>query len=255
MKSQILTAALLVLVSEPSPVFATLRGFLKPKPLPPFPADFQGMGFTVQANLNFDATLPGNEEVIGVHLHTGANIVNGPIAVLFCGSSPLPSVNGACNISDAKNTTIDGQNRFTATFTASSSAGAWENGIANATAVHGAKTIASGAATTPFTFYETLANATTADSFVYINFHTKFSLQHNGGAPFGLARAQLMPVLCAEDVPTGSRCFGTIGTVSSEMTNVVSGLPAPFPPNAGSVTPVRRDVFFTDIMVVYTPQP
>jgi hypothetical protein len=164
-------------------------------------------------------------------------------------------VNGACSVSGASNTTIDGKDRFTAKFTASSSAGAWENGIAKATAVPGAMSIASGAATTPLTFYETLGNATAADSFVYINFHTKFSLQHNDGVPFGLARAQLMPVLCAEDVPTGSRCFGTIGQVSSEMTNVVSGLPSPFPPSAGSVQPVRRDLFFTDIMVVYTPQP
>jgi hypothetical protein len=251
MKSSILLAAVLVTIRSTSFASAALRG-LAPKPLPPFPANFQGHGFTVKANLNFDATLPGNEQVIGVHLHTGANIVNGPIAILFCGSAPLPSVNGACVLEDAKNTP-DG--RFQATFIATSSAGAWQNGIANATAVKGATTIQSGAATTPRSFYETLAAATQADSFVYINFHTAYSLQHNHGMPFGLARAQLKPVLCSDDVPANSRCFGTVGHVSSDMTNVVTGLPAPFPPKAGTVTPVRRDAIFTDIMVVYTPPP
>jgi hypothetical protein len=247
MKSTILLAAVATISSG-----TATASLIKPKPLPPFPPTFEGEGFTVMANLNFDATLPGNEQLIGVHLHTGANIVNGPIGILFCGSAPLPSVNGPCIVTNKKNTT---DNRFTATFTATSSQGAWLNGISNATAVPGAKTIPEGAATTPLSFYETLANATTADSFVYINFHTAYSLQHNGGVPFGLARAQLMPVLCSPDVPHNSRCFGTIGQVSSDMTNVVQGLPKPFPPNAGMVTPVTRDLFFYDIMVVYTPPP
>jgi hypothetical protein len=246
MKStSILLAAALATISSTS-----TASLIKPKPLPPFPPTFEGEGFTIMANLDFDATLPGNEQLIGVHLHTGANIVNGPIGILFCGSAPLPSVNGPCVVTNQKNTT---DTRFTATFTATTSQGAWLNGISNATAIKGAKSIPSGAATTPMSFYETLANATEADSFVYINFHTAYSLQHNGGAPFGLARAQLMPVLCSPDVPSSSRCFGTIGQVSSDMTNVVQGLPKPFPPMAGMVAPVTRDLFFHDIMVVYTP--
>lgn len=160
-------------------------------------------------------------------------------------------MNGPCQLTNAKNVT---GGRFEATFVASSSAGAWTNGIANATAVKGATSIEAGAATTPLSFYDTLANSTTTSSNVYLNFHTAYSLSHNDGMPFGLARAQLKPVLCSENVPTNSRCYGAIGgTVSSSNTNLVHGLPTQFPANAGSATAVRRDLFFDDILVVYTP--
>ena len=37
-------------------------------------------------------------DVIGAHLHTGSANTNGPVAVIFCGVAPLPSMNGACVI-------------------------------------------------------------------------------------------------------------------------------------------------------------
>lgn len=40
----------------------------------------------VEANLNFDATLPGNDQLIGVHIHTGSSTVNGPVNLILCGS-------------------------------------------------------------------------------------------------------------------------------------------------------------------------
>ena len=36
--------------------------------------------------------------MIGAHLHTGSANTNGPVAVIFCGVAPLPSMNGACVI-------------------------------------------------------------------------------------------------------------------------------------------------------------
>jgi hypothetical protein len=69
--------------------FASLRGHREQQQSPPLsqqPSNFfNGQGFTVKANLNFDNTLLGNDQVIGVHLHTGMHKVNGPIGILFCG--------------------------------------------------------------------------------------------------------------------------------------------------------------------------
>jgi hypothetical protein len=197
----------------------------------------------------------------------------------------LPSQNGPCIITNAFNTT---QGRFKATFIANSSLGAWDNGLANATAVPGATTIAAGAATTPQSFYEALMNASPEESFVYINFHTQYSLAHNKGTPFGLARAQLQKVSCSEyngddnvsdddsheedddnddhsddssnknskddDMikwqNENSLCFASVGMVSSKKTNKMTGLPTPFPPKAGMVTPARDH---NEILVIYTP--
>ena len=97
----LLLSAVLALASS-STATASLRGF-GPKPLPPFPTTFEGQGFTIMANLNFDATLPGNEKVIGVHLHTGSSTVNGPIGILFCGRYDAiayghPTLTGLCRL-------------------------------------------------------------------------------------------------------------------------------------------------------------
>lgn len=152
-------------------------------------------------------------------------------------SAPLPTQNGPCSDSILQST-ITKNGRFLATFVGGPALGAWDLGITNATAIPGATTIATGAATTPQTFWETLMDATQQESFVYVNFHTNYSLTHNDGKPFGLARAQLRPVQCPPK-SNADLCLGTIGQVSSDQTNNVQGLPAPFPPKAGLGKPIK----------------
>lgn len=48
-------------------------------------ATSDGMGFAISAKLNFDATLPGNNEIMGMHLHTGSSTTNGPVNIISCG--------------------------------------------------------------------------------------------------------------------------------------------------------------------------
>jgi len=55
--------------------------------------------FTLFAELNYDTSIQFNADVIGAHLHTGLDTINGPVNIIFCGSSPLPASllrDGAC---------------------------------------------------------------------------------------------------------------------------------------------------------------
>jgi len=55
----------------------------------------------LSARLSVDASLEGNSDIIGAHLHTGSDHVNGPVNVVFCGSAPLPAplqLGGACRV-------------------------------------------------------------------------------------------------------------------------------------------------------------
>lgn len=224
---------------NPPPLFPNGTTPINPPPLPPVTPKYAGHGFHVFVDLNFDATLRGNTELIGVHLHTGSSTTNGPVNVVLCGSAPLPSINGPCRVTNPESTN---QGRFKAEFSSHSSVGAWTNGINNATAVPGATTLANGAATTYQTFLEALNSATPRNSLVYLNFHTRYSLRHNEGKAFGLARAQLRPVACPSKmhVPKHARCFASIGQISSYQTNQVHGLPRQFPPKAGQAKPTRQ---------------
>lgn len=55
--------------------------------------------FVLYAELSVDNAIKYNSNIIGAHLHTGAADINGPVNIVFCGSSPLPApivLNGAC---------------------------------------------------------------------------------------------------------------------------------------------------------------
>jgi len=56
---------------------------------------------SLDAQLTTDAGLADNAAIIGAHLHTGSEHVNGPVNIVFCGSAPLPAplqLNGACRV-------------------------------------------------------------------------------------------------------------------------------------------------------------
>jgi hypothetical protein len=62
-------------------------------------APFGETDFSLSAELNYDSSIEFNSDVIGAHLHTGSDTTNGPVNIIFCGSSPLPSpllLDGAC---------------------------------------------------------------------------------------------------------------------------------------------------------------
>ena len=55
--------------------------------------------FVLYAELSVDSAIKYNSDIIGAHLHTGSAVTNGPVNIVFCGSSPLPPpivLNGAC---------------------------------------------------------------------------------------------------------------------------------------------------------------
>jgi len=57
--------------------------------------------FELSAELSVDSSIDGNTEIIGAHLHTGDSSANGPVNIVFCGSSPLPApivLNGECRV-------------------------------------------------------------------------------------------------------------------------------------------------------------
>jgi hypothetical protein len=62
-------------------------------------APFGETDFTLFAELNYDSSIEYNSDVIGAHLHTGSATTNGPVNIIFCGSTPLPApllLDGAC---------------------------------------------------------------------------------------------------------------------------------------------------------------
>ena len=55
--------------------------------------------FSVFADLTYGSDIKYNSDIIGAHLHTGSDVKNGPVNIVFCGSSPLPpplQLHGAC---------------------------------------------------------------------------------------------------------------------------------------------------------------
>ena len=60
---------------------------------------FGEIDFVLYAELRVDSAIKYNSDIIGAHLHTGSAATNGPVNIVFCGSSPLPApivLNGAC---------------------------------------------------------------------------------------------------------------------------------------------------------------
>jgi hypothetical protein len=41
--------------------------------------------FYAEVRIDFDASIMGNSEVVGAHLHTGKASVNGPVNIILCG--------------------------------------------------------------------------------------------------------------------------------------------------------------------------
>ena len=116
------------------------------------------------------------------------------------------------------------------------SLGAWDLGVNNATAVTGATTLAAGAPTTFASFVQALEDCTDEECLVYFNIHTNYTFSINDG-PFGLVRAQLKPVDCPDGAMSTTKCYGASGTISSNATNQVDGLPTQLPDNAGEAAP------------------
>lgn len=191
---------------------------------------FDGTGFSVEGNLvlNTSLGLGGvNADIIGAHLHTGRDNVNGPVNIIFCGGSPLPEVlaiNGQCSKSDE--------------WESPTSKGGWANGANNDTAVEGQTLLPFGAPTTPEEFFTALTACSSINCEVYFNIHTAYSFQKNPGA--GLARGKLAPTDCPSTKPVGSLCW--TGDINSDNTNDVTDLANKLPANAGSVT---------DLLVTY----
>jgi len=193
----------------------------------------EGSGFQAFIEMTLDATLAGNTELIGVHLHTGGSTVNGPINIIYCMNDPLPNGPWPSCATLESETTTSSAGVFTGKFIANDSYGAWPDPN-NATAVPGAATLAEGAATTYQSFMQELLRCTDLDCNVYFNWHTLFSFQMNPG--YGLGRAQLAPLPSCPSTVTGGDylCFGTQGTVNSMNTNQVTGMTNPLPQSAGS---------------------
>jgi hypothetical protein len=156
--------------------------------------------FNVFGELSFatgPVALNGNTEFIGAHLHTGNETTNGPVAIIFCGSSPLPSflqTNGPCFI----NNTVYGETEFTAEWTQTSS-----------------KAIAK---LDTMMFLDKLAACTKQSCDVYINVHTSYSFYNNPSKAVGLARGQLRPTKCRGNAKFNKMCYKA--TVTSSNTNL-----------------------------------
>jgi hypothetical protein len=164
-------------------------------------------GWTAELILNRSESLPPgpdntNTQIIGAHVHTGNAQTNGPINVNFCSSSPLPppateGVSGCPQTEAAMQQGIAGQYDSTANA---------------ATAVPGATTLATGAATTLITFdaavLEYCSSVSTCDA--YFNFHTNYSFTLNPGA-FGIARGQLSRVPCDKSSGAAGLYVSTAG--------------------------------------------
>jgi len=206
-----------------------------------------GSGFMALIHMKTNATLDGNTDLIGVHLHTGSSTVNGPINIIYCMGEPLPSSGNWENCAELLSNTHTSNGVFTATFLATYSVGAWDNGVNNATAIPGAMTMADGAPTTYDTFMTALEDCTVDNCEAYFNWHSRYSFSMNPG--YGLGRAQLAPLnSCPSSVSGGSaNCYGTQGPVTSSNTNMVTGLNNTLPDSAGYaevliIVPTSSDV-------------
>lgn len=140
--------------------------------------DQGGRGFTVEMNMAtrlMNDGGPSNVDIAGVHLHTGSPVVNGPVAVIFCGSAPLPEallINGRCNTTaPIFHAGSDGLTFAEQQLVANSSVGAWNNGCNKAMSVQGAKTLATGASSTSMEFLNELESCTADMCNIYLNIH------------------------------------------------------------------------------------
>jgi hypothetical protein len=208
-------------------------------------AGMEGTGFSAEGTVRLDNNLPGNLDIIGAHLHTGSETVNGPVNIVFCGGFPLPSllaINGECN--SLQNQSTERNTVNVTDWEALTSKGAWMNTANDATSLANVTTLADGSPTTYESFMTALNDCTKDNCAVYFNIHTNYSFAENADA-FGLARGQLVPVDCPSNKTEGAKCFG--GTVTSENTNKVNGLTNQLPEGAGLVLPISGDVLITYI--------
>jgi hypothetical protein len=209
----------------------------------------EGTGFSVSGMVTLQNDLPDNLQIIGAHLHTGSSVVNGPVNIIFCGGPPLPGllgINGECT--DIENETprgYEGMELFE--WHAMTSKGAWADGGNKATSIASAENLADGAATTYETFMKALSECTNDSCDVYFNIHTNYSFSENPG--YGLARGQLYPNHCPDDV-NATKCWG--GVIDTEKTNMVNGLNNTLPVSAGAVTPLQGENTLNDIIVMYS---
>lgn len=196
-----------------------------------------GEGFSVEIEV-VTRLLNGtfaNADIIGAHLHTGSPTTNGPVAIIFCGSAPLPGplqANGPCNTTDQKIFSKDNMDFAAQVLAAPTSIGAWDNGVNKMTSVPDATTLDDGAPSTYQEFMQALVKCNENYCPVYFNIHTNWSFNYNAGA-FGLMRAQLKPTSCPSTEGPDVLCLASRGFVTSTNTNDVHGLPHLLPDFAG----------------------
>jgi len=208
-------------------------------------------GLSAEGIMTFNNKLPGNLEVIGVHLHTGKATVNGPINIAFCDNGKFGNFPTLCGPASTLKTEGDFS---TFEWKGPKSMGGWElpvvgDVLMNHGRISGATSLADGAPTTHDEFFDTLFNKCTKDDCpIYLNVHTKYSATMNGEFNFGAMRGQLEPKECPSEVKA-TNCWGV--TMNTENTNKVL-VPHPtnkMPNDTATMTAIPGNM---DVLVMYS---